>query len=107
MKKISLFALVSGFLLLMLSSCCKTEEENTCQKKGQIISYVYIECMCCPGWVISTGNDTIKAEILPDEEKIWKIIETSGYPVNIMFDYNNITGVCSERYKKITCLKIL
>lgn len=88
-------------------SCTKIGNDEKDYKRGRIISYVYIECMCCPGWVINTGNDTIKAQILPNEEKIWEIVEKEGYPVNIEFDYENFEGICSDRYKKVTFLKIL
>jgi hypothetical protein len=88
-------------------SCTITDIDEKVHKSGKIISFVYIECLCCPGWVINTGKDTIKAQTLPNEEILWEIVEKEGYPVNIEFDYENFEGICSDRYKKVTYLKIL
>ncbi|MBK7095441.1 MAG: hypothetical protein IPH57_10480 [Saprospiraceae bacterium] len=92
---------------LFVGSCCCNVEESICSKSGEIIFYEYKECLCCPGWVIKTGEDTIKTELLPNQDIVLDEIEKNGYPVLIEFEYIDTTGICNMQYKKITCLEII
>ena len=80
--------------ILIFHSCSMDNEE--CSITGQIVDYDGIECLCCPGWIIKTGNDTIKVLNLPIETQIRNIVETSGFPVVVKLDYKNSTGTCAE-----------
>jgi hypothetical protein len=100
-----IFKFIVAFLFIGI--CCCSVEERICSKKGELIFYEYKECLCCPGWVIKTGQDTIKTEILPCQDIVLDEIEKNGYPVLIQFDYIDTTGICNKKYKKITCLEIL
>ena len=107
MKVVSIFILISFFYLnLFLTSCCKNDETERCDFSGEILYYDYTECLCCPGWVIKTGNDTIKTEVLPNPALVMKEIENYGFPVAIEFDYKDTIGICSQAYKKVTCLTV-
>ncbi len=92
---------------LIMDSCSKNEEPGNCNKTGEIIFYEYKECLCCPGWVIKTGNDTIKTELLPNQDIVMNEIEKNGFPVYISLEYKDTIGICSLKYKKITCLEII
>jgi hypothetical protein len=81
--------------------------ELNCSKTGEIIDYDETECDCCPGWIIKTGNDTIKVLNLTIESQVRDIVETSGFPIHIKLDYEDISGSCEEFYKKLTCFQII
>ena len=82
-------------------------DNEECSITGQIVDYDGTECLCCPGWIIKTGNDTIKVLNLPIETQIRNIVETSGFPVAVKLDYKNSTGTCAEYYKEVTCIAII
>lgn len=94
----------SDFYKIM--TCVEFDLGLNCSKEGEIIDYNGTECMCCPGWIIKVGQDTIKVLNLPIESQIRKIFETNGFPISIKLDYENITGSCEDFYKKITCMTI-
>ena len=87
-------------------TCIEFNLDMNCLKSGQIIDYNGTECMCCPGWIIKIGQDTIKVLNLPIESQVREIVETSGFPISIELDYEDISGTCEEFYKQITCIKL-
>jgi len=60
--------------------------------------------MCCPGWIIKVGQDTIKVLNLPIESQVRSIVESKGFPILVKLDYENIIGTCEDFYKKTTCM---
>ena len=89
-----------------IMTCMELLEHNECTEEGLIINYRSQKCLCCPGWVIVTGIDTIKVETLPNEGYFRDIIESNGFPVAIKFNYEETHGTCSEFYERITCIEI-
>ncbi len=89
-----------------IMTCIEFDLELNCSRDGQIIDYNSTECMCCPGWIIKVGQDTIKVLNLPVESHVRDLAETKGFPISVKFDYENITGSCADYYKKITCMTI-
>ncbi|NLN94873.1 MAG: hypothetical protein GX128_01710 [Bacteroidales bacterium] len=87
-------------------TCVEFDLDLNCSKTGEIIDYNGTECMCCPGWIIKTGKDTIKVLNLPIKSQVRNIVETSGFPIPVKLDYENISGTCKDFYKKVTCIKI-
>ena len=83
----------------------KIGKHNDCTLEGRITGYRSEECLCCPGWIIVTGTDTIKAEVLPNDLYVHEIF--NGSPITIRFDYENTEGSCDAFYKKITCIEII
>jgi len=43
---------------------------------------------------------------LPIESQVRNIVETSGFPIPVKLDDENISGTCQDFYKKVTCIKI-
>lgn len=107
MKVNAIIILTLLTIILILNSCYKNDEPGNCNKTGEIIFYEYKECLCCPGWVIKIGNDTIKTELLPNQEIVMDEIEKNGFPISILLEYKDTTGICNLKYKKITCLEII
>ncbi len=97
--------LIFPIIIFLIIYSCSTENE-ICSRTGQIIDYNSTECLCCPGWIIITGQDTIKVSNLPIESQIWDIIKTSGFPIPVKLDYENSSGICADFYKKVTCIEI-
>lgn len=90
-----------------IMTCIVFSINTDCPKSGEIIGYNGTECACCPGWIIKTGNDTIKVMNFPIESQIIEIANEEGFPIPIKFDYENITGPCEDFYKKITCAALI
>ncbi len=107
MKNIKIFALLFTMILtgLPIDSCNK---DTGCTKAGEIINYNGNECMCCPGWIIQIGNDTIKALNLPIsiENQVRDITIKSGFPISVTLNFKNTMGSCKDFYKEITCMEI-
>jgi len=89
-----------------IMACIDFELDQTCPKTGEIIGYDYTECLCCPGWIIKVGDDTIKVPLLPVESQVRSVVENSGFPVSVQLDYVDETGFCNDFYKRITCFKL-
>lgn len=87
-------------------TCIEMKQEISCTKAGTIIGYDYTECLCCPGWLIETDNDTIKVASLSNEAYLWDWVESVGYPIDIMFDYEDTQGACVDFYKNVTCITL-
>jgi len=87
-------------------TCISFDYPSNCGQDGEIIGYISEECLCCPGWVIKIGSDTIKIEDLPEVSKIEKIVNTKGYPIKIKLDYDNIDDYCLGQYKNLTCFEL-
>ncbi len=90
-----------------IMTCIDFKLDINCSKTGEIIGYNATECGCCPGWIIKTGNDTIKVLNFPIENEVRERFETTGFPISIKLDYENISGPCEDFYKKITCMQII
>ena len=54
------------FLVLSLLIFRGCEKDNINKVQAEIIGFVPEKCGCCWGWEINVGNDTIKANSLPD-----------------------------------------
>lgn len=89
MKKIILLSIIP----LILVSC----ERNNSLVESEIIDLVLNECMCCPGWVIKTGNDTIKSDsrIVFDSMAVWYPSYKFTEPVNVHIEIGNKEEDCS------------
>ena len=92
--------------LYKIMTCIEFNMNSNCSKTGEIIGYNSTECLCCPGWIIKTEQDTIKVFNLPIESQVRNIVEVSGFPISVKLDYENISGTCEDFYKKITCIII-
>lgn len=90
-----------------IMTCIDVKMNLNCSKSGEIIDYNGTECGCCPGWIIKTGNDTIKVLNLPIESQVRERFENHGFPINIKLDYDDISGSCEKFYKKVTCIQII
>jgi len=88
-------------------TCIDLHKEINCSQSGLIIEYDYTECLCCPGWLIKTGNDTIKTATLSNETILWDVVETKGFPIEIMFDYKEKQGACKDFYIEVTCITLM
>ena len=89
-------------------TCIEFDLDERCAKDGLITGYDYTECACCGGWIIKVGQKTIKARLLPLESKVWKIAESSGFPIEVQLDYEDPADstFCNSAYKRITCFKL-
>ena len=88
-------------------TCIDYDIDMSCTKSGEIIDYISIECMCCPGWIIKVGCDTIKVPRLPIESNVREIVQNSGFPIHVRIDYEDLDDNCAENYKKLLCIELI
>jgi hypothetical protein len=85
--------LLSLVFIIAISSCKKDTVSNNIN--AEIISFNSDKCMCCWGWTIKIGNDTIKS----DNIIIGKLV---GYeikdPIKVYIDLGEIKATCSNYY---------
>lgn len=80
----------------LLASCiffsCENEELSL-KGDAEIIGFNAEKCMCCWGWIIKIGNDTIKSEDIIISNVIG--IEPD-YPVKVYIELGEISQKCSD-----------
>lgn len=82
------------FALLMISLFISCEKnENSFKGNAEIIGFNSTKCMCCWGWIIKCGNDTIKSDdIIIDEIIGFEINE----PIPVYIELGEIEIACSK-----------
>ena len=53
----------------MLAPACQKETaglDQPCEREGLILAADYRKCMCCSGWFIKVGGDTLRTMVLPE-----------------------------------------
>jgi len=86
--------LTIGLIVLLICSCISCDrKENSIKSNAEIISFNSEKCMCCWGWTIKYGNDTIKS----NDAIIGKIV---GYeidkPIPVYVELGVIWEACSK-----------
>ncbi len=72
----------------MFNSC---EKEESSQLNAEIIGFNSYKCGCCWGWIIKLENEIIKADKLPDVEKIGYEIST---PIPVILELGECKREC-------------
>lgn len=81
---------------------------DNCTIEGVITRYVSIECMCCPGYEIRFGDNSI---FVPDlgndsvENAVRKKINSGGLPIAITFNYTESDTLCPDQ-QQLTCITL-
>lgn len=94
--------------MIFLSSCVKHETSKT-KANAEIISFNAEKCICCWGWTIKKGNDTIKIDSIPLDIQIGYEINN---PIPVYIELDSKKRDCSfmnrydyYRIKKIEIIK--
>ena len=90
MKYLILFSLV---LNIFISSCRKDKVSN--KINAEIIGFNSDKCMCCWGWTIKIGNDTIKSDNVSIGELVGYVIKE---PIKVYMELGEIEPTCSNYY---------
>lgn len=92
MKKIVLFAILSGTLFLS----CKKEKTNSAMVTGIITGFDYGMCPCCGGLFIAIGDSTYRIESLSVSSGI--NVQNDSFPINIELTYTIDSTRCTGLY---------
>ena len=76
------------------ASIAQTQFESQ-KKSGEIIYFDANKCVCCWGWVIKIGNDTIKTRHLPNQEIKPVFINT---PIKVNIELGSKMTSCKNYY---------
>ena len=79
------------FILAVLISCT-SNTENECMDDATIIGSDYRECMCCGGWFIEIGEDTLRFDSLPEGSKI--VIKDYELPLAVRVEWDARENPC-------------
>ncbi|MFN8255519.1 MAG: hypothetical protein U0W24_07515 [Bacteroidales bacterium] len=92
MEKYFKILIICGLILTGLLSTCKNDE-ILLKGNAEIIGFVGDKCMCCWGWVIKIGNDTIKSDNAIISETLGNDI---AYPVQVYIELGKLEQSCSD-----------
>ena len=90
-------AIIACCLLLICLSCEKAED-SICPdglEAGRIIGQDFRKCVCCSGWWIEIGTDTLRTFVLPKDIKIDDTNIVDGISVPVCLSYKKSTD-CSD-----------
>jgi hypothetical protein len=79
------------FLAALLSGCRK---DNGYDNSGTILGPDYRKCMCCGGWFIEIGKDTLRFTHLPENCNV-NLTDTI-YPVSVYLDWHYPDPQCLD-----------
>jgi hypothetical protein len=80
-------------LLLSITNCEKKDELVDRTTDAQVVGFVMEKCYCCWGWVIKVGEETIKAEQIPNLNPS----ENTVFPIKARITIGSKTIDCSDR----------
>lgn len=103
------FGSLLSFLLLaflLLASCCRPpmdDDADFCQEEAIIIGQDIRLCACCGGWFIEIGNDTLRAQVLPQE--FTETLEPDQFPVLIRLEWTPEESPCLGDEIEVSCIR--
>lgn len=86
------------FCLLPLS-CAYFGQDDSCSEcpdgleTASIIAQDFRRCVCCGGWFITVGPDTLRTLVLPAE---FEIAPDPALPIDVCLSYHALTGTCED-----------
>lgn len=92
MEKIFKMLIICSLIFSGSISSCQNEEISL-KGDAEIIGFTADKCMCCWGWTIKIGNDTIKSDNIIISDVIG--IEPN-YPVKVNIELGKISQSCSD-----------
>ena len=91
-----LISFLSTLFVIFANNTTIAQTQYESQKKsGEIIYFEANKCVCCWGWVIKIGNDTIKTRHLPNPEIKPGIINT---PIKVIIELGSKMTSCKNYY---------
>lgn len=85
---------ICALLILSLIVCISCNKfDAKIKSNATIIGFNPNKCYCCWGWIIKTGNDTIKSDNIIIGETIGYDIH---YPVNVYIEIGELESKCSD-----------
>ena len=83
-------------------------QETTCAEEGTILRLNLNKCGGCWRWIIKVGNDTLRAEHLPLDEKIRFMPKDFPKKVRItVVEKHQGRRSLNDGYYEVECIKIL
>jgi hypothetical protein len=88
------FIIILALFTVCVSSCKhdSSSESSPLKANAEIIAFRSEKCVCCWGWVIRMGADTIKADMLPNSDLVGYNITT---PIPVYIELGGIKQLCS------------
>ena len=105
--------LLFGFLLSatavpLLTACCDDDEDECvpcyCSEKGIVLGEDPRDCVCCGGWFIEIGGDTLRAMTLPQE-----FIQNNlpgEYPIPVYLEWTPDETPCLGDEIEVECIRL-
>ena len=93
--------------LSILTICCEKEKEMVCAEglqEATIIGQDFRRCVCCGGWFIDLGQDTVRTFTLPDD---FKFEPNKDLPIEVCLSYEAETGNCKDFDELIVVTQIV
>lgn len=87
---------------LLLPACCD-DDNYACSDTGTILGEDPRDCLCCGGWFIEIGDDTLRAQTLPEE--FLQTLNSSDYPLPVRLDWEPDATPCLGDEIEVSCME--
>ena len=98
-----LFAIFLSAVAFLLPACCDDEQTGDCLDHGFILGADPRDCACCGGWFIEIGEDTLRANNLP--EAFVQTLNISEFPLAVHLDWEYDATPCLGDEIEVSCIK--
>lgn len=93
-------------IFLLLPACCD-DDNYACSDTGAILGADLRECACCGGWFIEIGDDTLRAQTLPEEFVNFLNISDLNFPLPVRLDWEPDTTPCLGDEIEVSCIEMM
>ena len=87
---------------LLFPACCD-DDNYVCSDQGIILGEDPRDCVCCGGWFIEIGDDTLRAQTLP--EAFLQTLYPVEYPLPVRLDWEPDTTPCLGDEIEVSCME--
>lgn len=97
-----LIILFSAFII-GFQACCRDDGLRYCSEPATITGVDYRECVCCGGWFIEIGEETLRAMNLP--EAFVQSFDAEDLPLPVYLEWRPVENPCLGDEIKVTCIR--
>ena len=105
-KHIKFLAILFSASIFLYSACCEHDDDDDagyCSEEGIILSPDFRDCACCGGWFIEIGNDTLRANNLPQE--FVASFDFSDLPLPVYLEWSTADPLCLGDEILVPCVR--
>lgn len=93
------------FTLPVLEACHQDDdcEPGYCSEEGVIVDIDPRDCICCGGWFIKIGEETLRAWTLPEE--FTQSLDPNEFPLPVYLEWSPKEEPCLGDEIEVECIR--